>query len=482
MRALLRSEALEPGLRGLRGPARWMLALALLSQSALAGCADGAARCVVGAQVACACLGGASAVQTCQPGGTLGPCSCPGAQTTDSGADSVAPADATDAQLGTDAPSSIDAPAPEAGVGPDAPADAPTELATRDACAGPGCTQAIALSAGGSASAVLLADGTLRYWGEMEPAPRTLTGPTGVRQVSAGRTSCAVTGAGAVWCMGRNNRGQLGDGTTTDRATLAPVAGISDAVQVACGSEQTCARLRSGGLKCWGNLSRLMLTDGVTGDRLSPTTIPGVTGAVALAQGGGHTCVLLADRTVHCMGNNSYGQLGTDSMMDRGTLAPIPGLTDIAELSIAASTSCARTTAGEVHCWGYDVFGLLGVVNGAFSNPTPRRIMLTGATAISVGLGGLTASHVCAALRDGTARCWGNDSDGQLGDRTTGALTVPIPVRVQGLTGVVSVAAGSRHSCALLGDGTVWCWGLNDRGQLGTGSVPSSLVPLQVRW
>jgi alpha-tubulin suppressor-like RCC1 family protein len=99
---------------------------------------------------------------------------------------------------------------------------------------------------------------------------------------------------------------------------------------------------------------------------------------------------------------------------------------------------------------------------------------LSGATAIATG-----EYHSCALIGDGTARCWGYNSSGQLGDGTTTTRTDrSTPVAVSGLSGATAIATGGYHTCALIGDGTARCWGNNSNGQLGR--VVKALVPVQV--
>jgi alpha-tubulin suppressor-like RCC1 family protein len=144
-------------------------------------------------------------------------------------------------------------------------------------------------------------------------------------------------------------------------------------------------------------------------------------------------------------------------------------------VAIAAGTwqTCALLADGTARCWGANSYGQLG--NGSTTR-SPVPVMVHGlANATAIDAGGL---HVCALLAEGTVSCWGHNSTGQLGDGSlTGSMT---PVAVTGIASAVAIAAGPGHTCAVLAEGTVKCWGSNWAGQLGNGTQLSSSVPVSV--
>ncbi len=159
----------------------------------------------------------------------------------------------------------------------------------------------------------------------------------------------------------------------------------------------------------------------------------------------------------------------------------VKGLTGVTAISAGYEHTCARLGTGTVKCWGDNTGGELG--NGTYTGPqmclngpcssTPIVKGLTETTAVAVG-----EDQACALLSTGTAKCWGQNSYGELGNGTTTHSLVPVSVK--GLTGATAIAAGDQQTCALLSTGTVKCWGDNTYGQLGNGTATSSPVPVAV--
>jgi alpha-tubulin suppressor-like RCC1 family protein len=291
-----------------------------------------------------------------------------------------------------------------------------------------------------------------------------------------GSHACEIQGDGTVRCWGNNNAGQLGDGTTTSRLTPVTVPGFNGALAVAAGQSHTCAIFGNGRVYCWGDNSLGQLGDGTHVRQLTPVAaLTGTNVAVAITAGAYHTCVLTVDGRVGCWGNNSSGQLGDGSFTNQAT--PVfrlatPGLVAI---SAGSSHTCALTTHGQVVCWGENSSGQIG--DGTTIN-RPTLALVGGGTLQTVVAIAAGNFHTCAILVDGTARCWGENGGGQLGDRTF--QNRPLPVAVNGLTNAVAMTGSSYHTCALLSDGGARCWGLNSTGELGDGTNTDRRTPVAV--
>ena len=284
--------------------------------------------------------------------------------------------------------------------------------------------------------------------------------------------SCAVTSTGGVKCWGFDDQGQLGNGATTGyQYTPTDVVGITNAVAVSASYYHTCALLSTGGVKCWGMDNVGQLGNGATaGTQDAPTDVVGLTDAVAITAAHGHSCAVTRSGSVKCWGYDAEGQLGNGSETTTFQESPVSvtGITDAVDIAAAQYQTCAVTRSGKVKCWGGDSQGQLG--NGDTTTTTQYSpVEVTGVTdAIAVTAG---FYNTCIITRTGGVKCWGLDDQGQIGNGATTTGYQYAPVDVPGVTDVVDITSALYHTCAITRSGATKCWGLDDQGQLGNGST-----------
>lgn len=182
-----------------------------------------------------------------------------------------------------------------------------------------------------------------------------------------------------------------------------------------------------------------------------------------LVAGGQHTCAITVDDLVKCWGRNKYGQLGNGTVIDSRTPVSVPGVAGAKTIAAGGMHTCVSFADGSAKCWGYNASGQLG--DGSVANKS-SPVAVTKASNIRSVVSG-KGEHTCAIIADGTVKCWGGNAAGQVGDTSQ-------------LTNVVDVALGSQHTCAVTSGGAVKCWGFNNYGQLGDGTLSSRSVPTTV--
>ncbi len=198
-------------------------------------------------------------------------------------------------------------------------------------------------------------------------------------------------------------------------------------------------------------------------------------GVVAIAAGASHNCAVMANGAVKCWGQNLGGTLGDGTTIDSNTPVDVVGFPAsgvVVEVAAGGFFNCVRTTPGAVKCWGFNSEGQLGNNTGVDSStPVDVSGLASGVASISTGDG-----HACARTTGGAMKCWGRNGSGQVGDGTN--TTRLAPVDVSGLaSGVTAIDAnGGSHTCALTSSG-VRCWGQNDLGQLGNGTLNWANAP-----
>lgn len=307
------------------------------------------------------------------------------------------------------------------------------------------------------------------------PATTAQEGTTDWAKVSAGGFhTCGIRVSGRLYCWGRDDNGQLGDGgTNTDQPTPVEVAGgVTDWVAVSSGYAHTCARTGTGRLYCWGSDENGQLGDDeALADQGGPVeVIGGATDWRGLSAGYGHTCARKSTGRLYCWGDDLTGQVGDDATLaDRHTPAEVAGgATDWAAVDGGGFHTCARKTTGQLFCWGADSSGGLGDGGANTDQPTPVGVAGGGTQWKVVTAGRL---HTCARKANGRLFCWGQNVYGQLGDNgVPTAQSTPTQV-AGGSTGWTTTAAGDRHSCARKATGRLFCWGGDVYGQVGDGGA-----------
>ena len=334
------------------------------------------------------------------------------------------------------------------------------------------------------------------------------------RELSAGGAhTCVVLDAERVRCWGRGSSGQLGQGSSVTMGDDEP--GLSQgshvggkARQVVAGGEHTCALMETGTVRCWGHGEVGQLGYGNTsdiGDDEAPWSAGDVdvadvadrgTRVTQLAAGRFHSCALMDTGRVRCWGDGSSGRLGYGNTSNVGDVdAPrSAGDVDVADPGIrviqvvaGAAHTCALMETGKVRCWGSGLHGRLGY--GDTANATDKNvgnnelpsskgdvdIADRGTRVIQLAAG---QRHTCALMDTGTVRCWGDNGNGQLGYgrfRTIGDDEPPSSAGDVDVAGsgsrVIQVVTGAFHTCALMDTGAVRCWGLGESGQLGYGDT-----------
>lgn len=287
--------------------------------------------------------------------------------------------------------------------------------------------------------------------------------------------TCAIRAGGPVSCWGSGAQNQLGViGATRARTPLA-VIGTYTAIQLAAGQAYWCALLTNTTVTCAGAGTHGEIGNGTAGNAQYPQEVSGLRGVTRIAAGTATACAISAG-TVFCWGDGARGQLGDGQL----TFAPQPtaravaGVSGATDLAVGTSHACALA-GGRIFCWGETNDGKLGTANTApIAFAGDPVVDIADASGVAAG-----TKHTCAIRSGGIVWCWGSSDTGQLG--IGGGIAVSgVPRPVQGLSGVTQISALTDTTCALRGDGTVWCWGRGDRGQLGNGTLRSSNIPVQV--
>jgi len=402
-----------------------------------------------------------------------------------------------------------------------------TNVVSGDGCSADCNWEPIALSLGDTDTCALSAAGDVKCWGDNAYGQLGL-GDTRRRGVNAGEIAqlpaialgtgrrakaissghgmnCALLDNGRVKCWGFNSEGQLGLGDRTNRGdkagqmgdALAPIVLLNNltATNISAGFLHTCA-VANDSLQCWGSGASGELGQGDLVTHLQPVGVFdfGKVASVSVSAGGTFGCQLLQTGKIICWGDNSDGQLAFsndpvalsvgDGAGEMNALFPV-GFSNLTAKAIAPGEAsvCAILSDDSVRCWGSGDSGQLGTEDSNPHGTIPYTIGQVAPIALGLGLKpkaiSAGARHVCVLLDDASIKCWGDNSYGQLGVGDTYPVGSKPGTMGDNLKAVLlgterkarQVVAGENHTCALLDNGTIKCWGRNSEGELGQGDT-----------
>ncbi|HEX3046122.1 MAG TPA: hypothetical protein VHY08_15310 [Bacillota bacterium] len=343
----------------------------------------------------------------------------------------------------------------------------------------------ITVAGGGAHSLALKNDGTVWAWGKND-AGQLGNGTMNDSMIAVpvnyfkkviaigagGAHSIALTDVGTVWAWGANNDSQLGNGTRACSNIPVQVNGLTHIIAIAGGENHNLALKNDGTVWAWGSNDRGQLGTGTTTSSNVPVQVSRLTNVIAIAGGGSHSLAIKIDGTVWAWGDNQYGQLGNGTITNSSAPVQVSNLTDVITIAAGGNHSLALKSDGTVWAWGHNKYGQLGTQATADSKSPVQVSRLSQVIAIAAGF-----SHNLAVKRDGTVWAWGDFEIGGL------RVTTPssIPIQVNDLTHVYNIAAGGAYSLALKDDNTVLKLVNNQSGEIGNGSNSSYQdFPVQV--
>jgi alpha-tubulin suppressor-like RCC1 family protein len=327
-----------------------------------------------------------------------------------------------------------------------------------------------------------------------------LAGKTILSIAGGSEHTCAIASDHQAYCWGNGDNGRLGNNDTgaSDVPVAVDTSGVlagKTILSIVAGYQHTCAIASDHQAYCWGDNTYGQLGDGSGVPSYVPvavSTAGALSGKTILsiyASGSSHTCVIASDNLAYCWGYGEDGQLGngvtfsSSSPVQVNTSSVLPGQT-VVSLATAWQSTCAIGSDGKAYCWGNNASGQLGDgSNSASALPVAVQDtgVLSGKTLTSITADGTTA---CALDSAGAAYCWGNNTNGQLGNGSLDSnSTFPVAVDTSGvLSGktAVTITSGDSHACVTTSDNGVYCWGNGTSGQLGDGTTNTSNIPVSV--
>ena len=299
--------------------------------------------------------------------------------------------------------------------------------------------------------------------------------------------SCAILENQSMVCWGDNEYGQLGDGTTDGSAVpiYVNVAANETPVEVTVGQVTACALMESGNIYCWGSGYYGKMgngepwSDDYVNTEMRQVLLPEGQGGQTVSISGGHICTILDNGDVYCWGRGNQGQLGYGGTSNRNIPAKVnlPGQRSAIAISTGTYMTCAITTDGMGYCWGENDEGQLGNGTTNSRRTTPVEVLFpSGYTPVSISAGD---DFSCALMDNRKVMCWGENNDGRLGQGplATDDETTPVWVIMGDSETAHFLDIGTKSACMILDSGETKCWGTNEEGQIGQGDTDLDFYP-----
>ena len=374
----------------------------------------------------------------------------------------------------------------------------------------------LSVGAYGQSACIIASDNSVYCWGSNASGAlgnnSTTNSSVAVRVVNTGALSgktvqslasgynhtCVVASDNNAYCWGDNGFGALGNNSSTD--SLVPVAVTASGAlagktirSIAVANNHACVIASDNNPYCWGNNTGGQLGNNSSTSSSVPVAVT-ISGTLAgktarsITSGGHHTCIVASDNNLYCWGIGTSGQLGNGT----GTSSSVPVAVTISgtlagktirSVNGGNSSTCVVASDNLLYCWGTNTYGQLGNGSTSSSQSAVAVIPVYGQSYVPIAHDKGIASGSCFLLADLNAYCWGDGTEGQLGDGRNVDSRAAVAVKTSGALSAKTIQAlssGWRRHCALASDNNAYCWGKNPEGQLGNGTTTDSNEPVAV--
>lgn len=306
--------------------------------------------------------------------------------------------------------------------------------------------------------------------------PTLVTGGGTWNNIDAGHYSlCGIKSEGSLWCWGTNYYGNIGDSTFNDRNTptqiIEPGPWKDLSISGYYGDETVCAIKQDGSLWCWGYNGEGQLGNGTTTESESPVQISGGGIWKQVSVGKTHTCAIKFDNTLWCWGEN-YATFGDGTYNDSLVPTNTTGSTEWLTISAGLWFTCGVRADNKLLCWGSNDTGRTGVGLTSGETLTPTEVLGGGSWRhVVTSANSDYNAFACGIKIDGSGWCWGSNNSGQLGDDTYTARSSPTQISGLGATSWSTIDTSYSHACGIYTGGKAVCWGSNTNGEIGDGTT-----------